>query len=250
MESVTIKGTRVLIIPIIIAMMLNGGNINFSMSTKSANNADNSMKLYNEITELQEIAMNQLFENGFDLFNFKSEGMLIKNKKLLKKSLEKYITVTITGEKEVLAPYVLEMIYEDKVKISIDDSKVDKEDERLVGATIELENGGSVEQGTRDGLRCGLLTGSVVLNRVYYCSWCPNTVYGVLHQSGQYAPHTVKNLDTVKIPNKVKLLAKYLMVFGAICPENVIFQSQNPNLGSKNYTKIKTTSEYEYFAYE
>ena len=250
MESVTITGARALILPIIFAIMLNGGNITFNTNGKS-NSESNSMKLYKEVTELEDMTLNYLFENDFNLENIKRKNFLISNKNLLKKSLNRKISVTITGEKDIIGSYVLEMIYDGKVKIDIDDSKVDKEDERLIAATIQLENGGSVEKGDRDGLRCGLLTGSVPINRALYCSWCPDTIYGVLHQKGQYASHTVKNLDTVKIPAKVTLLAKYLMVFGPICPENVVFQSQNSKLGSKLYDKIMTPSgSYEYFAYE
>lgn len=120
---------------------------------------------------------------------------------------------------------------------------VDEEDVNLLAAAMELENGSG-------GDECLLLTGSVILNRAYYCKWCPDTIYGVLHQKGQYASNTVKKLYTVKVPDHVKLLAKYLLIFGPICPHDVVYQSQNSRLGSQLYKKIKTTSGWEYFAYD
>lgn len=120
--------------------------------------------------------------------------------------------------------------------------EVNNTDLNLLAAAMELENGSG-------GDECLLLTGSVILNRAYYCNWCPDTIDGVLHQKGQYAKHTVNNLSTVKVPKRVKMLAKYLLVYGPICDKNVIFQSQNSKLGTKLYKKIKTSSGYEYFAY-
>lgn len=121
--------------------------------------------------------------------------------------------------------------------------QVDENDLNLLSACMQLENGDN-------GDRCLLLTGSVVLNRVYYCSWCPNTVEGVLYQKGQYASHTVKNLKTVLIPERTRILAKFLLIYGPICPKNVIFQSQQKNLGNGHYDIIETPDGPEYFAFE
>lgn len=121
--------------------------------------------------------------------------------------------------------------------------KVDEKDWNLLSAGMQLENG-------NNGDRCLLLTGSVVLNRVYYCSWCPDTVEGVLYQKGQYAKPTVDNLKTVKVPERTRLLAKFLLIYGPICPSNVIYQSQQKNLGSDHYDIIDTPDGPEYFAYE
>ena len=252
MESVTLKGTRAIIIPIICAIMLSGGTININSTSKSQFKPENATKVYNDVTEVYNNTIEELVENDFDISNIDAKKtLLIKNKELLKKSLSKKMTVTITADKEILAPIVLEMIYDNdpKLEIEFDQSKLDKTNVRMVGGCIQLENGGSVERGDRDGIACGLLTGSVVLNRAYYCSWCPDTIEGVLFQKGQYASHTVNNLKSCKIPDKVQQLAEYLLIFGPICPKNVIYQSQNPSLGKGIYAKIKTTSGYEYFAY-
>lgn len=121
--------------------------------------------------------------------------------------------------------------------------EVDLRDLHLLGACMQLENG-------NNGDKCLLLTGSVVLNRVYYCSWCPDTVEGVLYQKGQYAKPTVDNLETVLVNEHITLLAKYLLIYGPICPKNVMFQSQQKNLGNGHYDVIETPDGPEYFAFE
>lgn len=120
-----------------------------------------------------------------------------------------------------------------------------EEDLKLLSAVMELENGGGND-------RCLLLTGSVLLNRAYYCSWCPNTikecVYQGYHSAGaqQYASHTVENLYTVKVSDRVTALARQLLIFGVACPHNVVYQSRYAHQGSGNYEVIGG----EYFAYE
>ena len=118
----------------------------------------------------------------------------------------------------------------------------------LFRSAMQLEN----ESG---GDECLLLTGSVILNRMNYpdLSEAGDGVYGVImsHKWGwQYASKTRKNFTTLKADKHIRMLAKYLLTYGPICPENVIYQSQNSKLGSKLYKKIKTTSGWEYFAYE
>lgn len=253
MESVTLKGTRALIIPIICAMMLNGGNFTFNITSK-ASKSNNKMELYNEVIDFQDMTLEFFLESELNAKDLSKKSFLIKHKDLLKKNLTKQMSVIITGDKEELKPYVLECIYDNKVTIKFDEEKLDKKEVKLVANTIDLENGGSVEVGfqknDRDGIDCGLLTGSVVLNRAYFCKWCPDTIEGVLYQKGQYASHTTRNLDSHKATKECQLLAKFLLIFGPTCPENVVYQSQNSRLGSKLYRKIKTTSGYEYFAYE
>ena len=251
MESVTLKGTKAMILPIIFAIVLNNANITFTVNSKNNNTSNNELKLYNEVESIQADTLDYLILNDFDLSSPSKKAIAIKNKDLFKKALNKNISVTITGEKDLLKPYVLEMIYDNKIKIEFDKDKIDKNDCKLIGGCIELENGGSVETGTRDGIRCGLLTGSVVLNRTYYCSWCPDTIREVLYQKGQYALNTINKLDSVKITKKVNQIAEFLLIFGPICPENVVYQSQNKNLGSDHYDKIRTPEgKIEYFAYE
>lgn len=121
--------------------------------------------------------------------------------------------------------------------------EVNSRDLDLLSACMQLENG-------NNGDRCLLLTGSVVLNRRDYVSWCPNTVEGVLYQKGQYARDTVNRLEKVIATEHIRLLAKYLLIYGPICPKNVIYQSQQKNLGSDHFDIIKTPDGPEYFAFE
>lgn len=121
--------------------------------------------------------------------------------------------------------------------------EVNSRDLDLLSACMQLENG-------NNGDRCLLLTGSVVLNRRDYVSWCPNTVEGVLYQKGQYARDTVDRLEKVIATEHIRLLAKYLLIYGPICPKNVIYQSQQKNLGSDHFDIIDTPDGPEYFAFE
>lgn len=146
--------------------------------------------------------------------------------------------------KSILGAFFLTMIMSGYItKESQIPGKVDETDLSLLSACMQLENGSN-------GDRCLLLTGSVVLNRRDYVSWCPNTIEGVLYQPGQYARPTVNNLKTVLVTDHIRMLAKYLLVFGPICPQNVIYQSQQESLGSDHYDIIPTHDGPEYFAYE
>ena len=248
--SVTLKGTKALILPIIISILISGGSVNINTTSKSPK-VDTSLSIYNQAYDIQNSTLDLLSKNDYDLSKVKNKEFKFDNKAVVEKLLNKTMSATITTNRNLLKPIILDMIYKnsDDIKIIFDLDSIDEHDVDLVGGCIELENGGSVETGTKDGIECGLLTGSVVLNRAYYCDWCPDNIKDVLYQKGQYASHTVKNLNTVKIPKKVRQLAEFLLVFGPICPEDVIYQSQNPNLGKKLYKKIKTHSGYEYFAY-
>lgn len=122
-------------------------------------------------------------------------------------------------------------------------SLYDQEDLALLAAAMQLENGNNSD-------RCLLLTGSVILNRAYYCDWAPDTIEGVLMQGygtkgQQYATSTVQRLYTVQVTERVRKLAVELLVGGPICPKNVIYQAMFKQ-GSGVYEKVDT----EYFCYE
>lgn len=108
------------------------------------------------------------------------------------------------------------------------------EDIKLLAAAMELENGCNSDL-------CILLTGSVILNRMNSPEW-PNTIYGVLHQKGQYAAWTLRHLDTVKVSDRTMSLALKLVMCGSMDKE-IIFQSMHPELG-----KVKYHIDTEYFA--
>lgn len=87
-------------------------------------------------------------------------------------------------------------------------------------------------------------TGAVVMNRVHSDDW-PDTIKEVLYQRGQYS--TTKKFYTVELPAECYELAERILRDGTDdVPENVIFQSMNPKLGSKVWKVINK----EYFAYD
>lgn len=110
------------------------------------------------------------------------------------------------------------------------------EDILLLAAAMELENGCNSDL-------CLLYTGSVILNRVAHPRY-PNTIYGVLHQKGQYAEWTLRHLDTVRVSERTMSLALKLIMCGSLDKE-IIFQSMHPELGHVKY-KVDT----DYFATE
>ena len=104
----------------------------------------------------------------------------------------------------------------------------------LLASAMQLENGCNSDL-------CLQYTGSVILNRTK-ASWCPDTIEGVLLQKGQYAEHTVKNLYTTKVTERIQVLALGLLLHGSL-DEELIFQSMHPYLG-----KVKYVIDGEYFA--
>ena len=116
-----------------------------------------------------------------------------------------------------------------------------KHDLDILAAVMELENGCNSD-------KCLLWTGSVLMNRAMYCKWCPDTLeecvlqgYGT--KSQQYASHTVENLYTVEVSERVRQLAIQLLMWGQVAPPEYVFQSMFPTLGN-NIIKIDT----DYFA--
>lgn len=91
-----------------------------------------------------------------------------------------------------------------------------------LGGTMQLENGDN-------GDECLLLTGSVVLNRLYSKNWKGDTIRDIILAKGQYATKTRNNFTTVKVKKRIKMLAKYLLIFGPIAPSNVTYQGQGIN---------------------
>ena len=72
---------------------------------------------------------------------------------------------------------------------------VNQEDRELLAQVMYWEN-------YCNGEEAMLLTGSVVLNRRDHCSWCPDTIKGVLYQKGQYS--TTSKFFTKEIPAERK----------------------------------------------
>ena len=128
--------------------------------------------------------------------------------------------------------------------------EVDKQELHDLASTMELENKGN-------GDECLLLTGSVPLNRIKSSKWKGDTVREVvMAKEGkywQYAEPTRKGFDDYKPSQHAKLLAKYLLIYGVVCPENVVYQGMNQNNGSSVYRELKdlpNQKKPEYFCYE
>ena len=141
--------------------------------------------------------------------------------------MKKLIAILLIGVLLVIAP-----TREGKAAAS----ELSVDDILLLAAAMELENGCNSDL-------CLMLTGSVILNRVAHPRY-PNTIYGVLHQKGQYAEWTLRHLDSVKISDRTMSLALKLAMCGSLDTE-IIFQSMHPELGHVKY-KVDT----DYFATE
>lgn len=133
----------------------------------------------------------------------------------------------------ILAAFILIIAYPG-IKANARNVSLDVQEIKLLAAAMELENGCNSDL-------CLMLTGSVILNRVNSPEW-PNTVYGVLHQRGQYAEWTLRHLDTVKVSERTMCLALKLAMCGSLDTE-IIFQSMHPELG-----KVKYKVDTDYFA--
>lgn len=89
------------------------------------------------------------------------------------------------------------------------------EERELLAQVIFWENG-------HNGWKALILTGSVVLNRMFASDY-PDTIKGVVYQKGQYA--TVPYLYTKDIPDYVYEAVDYLLENGSQAPEDVIYQA-------------------------
>ena len=122
---------------------------------------------------------------------------------------------------------------------------VDKTDLKYLAGAMTCENGNNSDI-------CQLLTGSVVLNRLKSSKWNGKSIEEVIMATDggytQYARTTRNNFKTVKSSKRAKLLAKYLLIFGPICPENVVYQGQS-KAGTGVFWKEPTPDGYEYFCY-
>lgn len=111
----------------------------------------------------------------------------------------------------------------------------------------------TVENGDNDILT-QLLTASVIFNRMQTEEWGGPTVQGVIEKKmgryWQYASITRRLYKSKHASDLTKLLCKYVLIYGPVCPYDVVYQGQSKN-GSNLFTKIKGVGgKYEYFCYE
>ena len=123
----------------------------------------------------------------------------------------------------------------------------------LAGA-MEIENGNPGGISEMEDIRRLLLTGSVILNRKNSPHWQGDTIEGVIMAKDggfiQYAWETRNGFKTKKASERTKLLAKYLLIYGSICPNNVMYQGQSKN-GSGVYDSIPVKGDKnELFCFE
>lgn len=133
----------------------------------------------------------------------------------------------------VVVMIILSVITTNKPRIAFCDVT---EDARLLAEVMYYEN-------YSNGTKAMIYTGSVVINRAKYCSWCPDTIKGVLYQKGQYS--TTNKFYKKKLPIDVVAIASALAIGGSQIPHKVIYQSMFMQ-GSGLFEKVGT----DYFCYE
>lgn len=130
---------------------------------------------------------------------------------------------------------------------------VNSTDLKYLAGAMEIENGN--DGGDKyDDIDRLLLTGSVILNRKNSPKWNGDSIEGVIlakdYGYWQYASVTRNGFKTKKASTRTTLLAKYLLIYGPVCPKNVMYQGQSKN-GSDVYKRIKVKHEKdELFCYE
>lgn len=117
--------------------------------------------------------------------------------------------------------------------------EVDEWDLQCLAGAMMIENGYNTEE-------CVFLTGAVVLNRLYSDNWKGDTIEEIILAKGQYAQVTRNGFRTKEATNRVKAIAKYLLLYyepGFQVPEDVVYQSQRV-LGHGKYIDGKLVHEY------
>lgn len=127
--------------------------------------------------------------------------------------------------------------------------KVDTWDLQCLSGAMDCENGSN-------GDECLLLTGSVPINRKNSPNWDGDTIEEVIlardYGYQQYASSTRNNFRTRKAPEHTVLLAKWLLIYGSVCPPTVVYQGTRKN-GSGVYKALSNLPGQratEYFCYE
>lgn len=136
----------------------------------------------------------------------------------------------------------------DQIKGKVDATEY----KHMCGATM-IENGnttGITEEEHRNDIYRILLTCSVIKNRIDSDNWHGDCVEEVIMAKGQYAVVTRNGFKTKEASDLVKVCCKYVMIYGSICPENVVYQGQGIN-GSEVYARIPVRGDKdEIFCFE
>jgi hypothetical protein len=99
-----------------------------------------------------------------------------------------------------------------------------------------------------------LLTASVIENRKRSSKWNGSTTEEVIMAKDggywQYAKTTRDNFKTVKSSKRTRYLCKFVLIFGPVCPESVVYQGQRKT-GSGVYKSCPVKGQKdEVFCYE
>lgn len=126
----------------------------------------------------------------------------------------------------------------------------------MSGATM-IENGnmtGKTFEEVKNDCKRVLYTASVIENRKQSDKWKGSTTEEViLAKEGpyyQYASVTRNNFKTIEYTEYVEACCHYVLYFGSVLPENVVYQGQGKN-GSGVYDSIPVRGDKEeLFCYE
>jgi len=158
-------------------------------------------------------------------------------------------TLKYVMAQNIIAGIMLALIMTGQItKTSQIPGDVDKTELHDLAAEIELEvvNGDDETK---------LLCGSVVINRINSDKWKGSTVSEVIMAKEgkywQYAETTRNKFKDHKPSKHTKILAKYLLLYGPVCPTNVMYQGMSYN-GSGTYMEkdIPGQKKTEKFCYE
>ena len=133
--------------------------------------------------------------------------------------------------------------------------EVDSTDLQYLAGAMMIENGHNSEE-------CVFLTGAVIMNRVHSDNWKGDTIEKIITAKGQYANVTVNGFRTKQCTDRVKAIAKYILLYyepGFQCDADVVYQGQKVNGHGKyidgvlvhEYRRIKVPGQKdEIFCYE
>ena len=93
-----------------------------------------------------------------------------------------------------------------------------------------------------------LWVGNVVLNRVGHPRFPPTTIFGVLHQAGQY-PWAGQSWSRIPISERAFANAQRLLDGERVAPANVVFQAQFPQGTTYRTFQCEVSGNTHYFGY-
>lgn len=138
-----------------------------------------------------------------------------------------------------------------------DNYPVDATELKHMSGAVMKENGnmpGKTEEEIVNDCKRVLYTASVIENRKNSDAWKGSTTEEVIMAKEgpyyQYASVTRNNFKTVEYTEYVEACCHYVLYFGSVIPENIVYQGQGKN-GSGVYDRIPVRGDKdELFCYE